>query len=295
MSETVEMKVITPDDARAILEEQERRIAEGEHNNRSVDERKLRQYANDMKRGHWPVNTCGIGFDTEGNLTNGRSRLWAIVKAGVPIKIAVFHGLNSKENRKVSSMDTEDCGRVRSVAQQLKLDGVEYADLMAASSRVIAMILTGSPEVRVSIMPAREILDEFGGHMRKLINVMGTNTRNLRSYLMGPLAIYRNSDKAKADEFALQWGERANLDKQSPVLALQRFFESPWSMGGGSERHISRYRHVALALFHFDAGSKVNTIRNSAIGCDWLRDLKPAVSKRVKSITGMDETAPANA
>lgn len=288
--ETVEMKVITPAEAKAILDEQERRIAEGEHTNRDVNDAAIARYANDIRRGHWPVNTHGIGFDTKGNLTNGRNRLWAIVRANLPIKTAVFYGLNPRGNGVISSMDTEDNGRPRTVAQQLKIDGVRYYELMAASSRVVASILCENQDLRLSVMPTREILDLFGTHMTKAIENSGGKNRSLRGHLIGPLAIYRSSDRAKADEFAQQWHERANLDRNSPILALQRYFESPSARGGSGDRQVGRYRHVALALYHFDAGAKINTIRNSNIGCDWLRELVPANTRKVRAMLGLAET-----
>jgi hypothetical protein len=289
MSETCEKVTITPALAKEILEEQERRIAEGEHNNRPTNKASIAKYVNDIRRGHWTVNTSGIGFDTRGNLTNGRNRLWAIVEAGRPVTTWVMRGLNAKGNGVVSSMDTEDNGRTRTVASQLHIDGLKYPELLSASVRVIAMMLTNDATAKVSIIPAREILDIYQTHLMKTLELCGARNRSLRGYILAPLAIYRAKDRAKADEFAAHWNERANLPSNSPILALQRYMEAQHGRTGRDEL-VSRYRHTSLALYHFDAGARVNTIRNSDIGCEWLRNLTPGNTRKVLDILGVDET-----
>jgi hypothetical protein len=118
---------------------------------------------------------------------------------------------------------------------------------------------------------------------------MKGKTQILRGYLLGPVAIYRAKERQKADEFCHDWLERANLDRDHPVLALARYFDSPTSKFGGSDGARARYQHVALALSHYDSGTKVNTIRNSDLGCEWLRSLSPANTRKVRDILGADD------
>jgi len=52
---------------------------------------KVDQYARDMLAGHWPLAGEGIRFDEADQLIDGRHRLRACVKAGVPFQTYVTH------------------------------------------------------------------------------------------------------------------------------------------------------------------------------------------------------------
>lgn len=77
-----------------------------EHNehNRQVKRNHVLQLAEQMKKGLWVTNNQTIGFDWNGNLTDGQHRLMAIVESGATITIGVTRNL-SPNAKKVTDRD----------------------------------------------------------------------------------------------------------------------------------------------------------------------------------------------
>ena len=61
--------------------------------NRNLREETVAKYARDMKDGNWETTHQGIAFYDDGTLADGQHRLHAVVKADVPVKFVVTHGL----------------------------------------------------------------------------------------------------------------------------------------------------------------------------------------------------------
>jgi hypothetical protein len=79
---------ITPEVAQQILDHH------SHPGNRVLRLRHRDGLAADMKAGRWRTTHQGIAFSRSGNLLDGRYRLWAIVIAGVPIKLHVVFNLD---------------------------------------------------------------------------------------------------------------------------------------------------------------------------------------------------------
>lgn len=103
----VRLETVTPYLAQKWLEKREI--------NRPLRERKVNQYAEDMLNGRWDETAQTISFNMEGKLFDGQHRLSAIVKSGVTVRLLVA--------RKVKQSGKYDIGLVRSIPDQLALDG----------------------------------------------------------------------------------------------------------------------------------------------------------------------------
>lgn len=121
----VDIRFVTPEMAKEWL-------ANTKRNNRSLRKGVVEKYVYDIKNNAWTVNSSAIGFDTDGNLTNGQHRLNAIVKADRGIYTLCIFGLP------IRSMDTEDVGASRGVNGALQIRGVENANAKKAIVQVIA-------------------------------------------------------------------------------------------------------------------------------------------------------------
>lgn len=99
---------ITPDLADLWLRKRNRQ-------NRGMGKNDASFYAEDMKQGNWSITNQGIGFDWDGNITDGQTRLEAIKIAGVSITMWVSTGEDPKNRLRV------DCGRKRSTAHYLQM------------------------------------------------------------------------------------------------------------------------------------------------------------------------------
>lgn len=110
---------ITPEGARTWLDS-------NVHNRRLFQER-VDTYARDIRAGKWYLTNDAITFDTDGKLSNGQHRLWAVVEADRPAEFLVLFGVEP-EAQKV--MDT---GRKRSATDMLTLEGEDDAKTLAAA------------------------------------------------------------------------------------------------------------------------------------------------------------------
>jgi hypothetical protein len=61
--------------------------------NRNLRDETVSKYARDMKEGNWETTHQGIGFYDDGTLADGQHRLHAVVRADVPVKFVVTHGI----------------------------------------------------------------------------------------------------------------------------------------------------------------------------------------------------------
>lgn len=292
MKETVSIETFTPEHAHTVMVEQEKLIADGAYKQRPLSEQTVNKYANDMKRGNWRTNGQGIEFDENGFLRNGRTRLWAVVRAGVPVAFTVYRGPSSVKNNgsEVSLSDSIDIGRSRSVGQQLSIDGLSNGQMVAAAIRAIAIIATRSRNTRVGIMPSREIYEIYGPQINKTFSALHSNPVRSRGFIIGPLAIYRSFAADKADDFADSYIRLENLDYKHPAMSLRRFFEN--NKGGGSDSVVRNVHATCLALYHFHKDSPVSTLRFSAIGVDWIHSEQGKKLQKIREIVGAEDLEP---
>lgn len=119
----VSLQTITPAKAAKLLEVNTR--------NRSLSAGRVADYADLMRRGEWIDGVADISVDADGVLQNGQHTLSAVVLSGVSIVATVKRGMN------IAGQDVTDAGRVRSVGDQLAIDGFSNAMQVAAIAKVI--------------------------------------------------------------------------------------------------------------------------------------------------------------
>lgn len=83
--------------------------------NRPIRQRWVDTLAVMIRKGEWKLTHQGIAFDMNGRLVDGQHRLYAIVKAGVPVPMNVAHGLEDGSYRFI------DGGLLRSWDDRIKL------------------------------------------------------------------------------------------------------------------------------------------------------------------------------
>lgn len=285
MKPKVEIETWTPTRAKTEMEEQEQRIAKGDYRNRPLSERTVNRYANDMRQGHWLVNNQGIGFDAEGNLLDGRHRLWAVVKSGASVDMLTFRGLESKKNGSgftVNPIDTIDCGRVRTMGNQFVIDGVRNAMVTASIVRAIAFAVCHPMDIKIGTVPGRAILDYYKGEL-EIISTIVVNKR-IRSAFIAPAVIYAKVKPRIASQFLKEFSTLVGLQDGSPVIALDAYARSHSGHAGTGDLKKALCA-TSLALYHYNNDTKVNMIRHSTIGMEWLqKEAKQAVGKILKFV-----------
>ncbi len=148
---------ITPDYARRILEEKNKR-------NRPINMRVVDHYVSMMKRGQWLPNGETIKFDRDGNLIDGQHRLKAVSKSNMTIDFYVVTNLDPM------TYGTIDQGRPRTIRDFFQHEGVlNYSRVAPLVRRYMQMILTTRPatcnassrEMKIS---SQDILDMYRQH-----------------------------------------------------------------------------------------------------------------------------------
>jgi hypothetical protein len=277
----------TPTLAKRELEEQEKRIAAGDYRNRKVNSLTVNRYANDMRQGHWMVTNQGIGFDAVGNLLDGRHRLWAVVKAGVPVDMLTFRGLEALKNgggMTINPQDAIDNGRVRSIGQQFGIDGISNAQVTASIIRAISLCSCYPKTTKIGTLPARAILNHYKEEIGKFVVLLANSRKGVRSAFMAPLIMFSKIKPRKADKFFRDFTTLVGLKDGSPVIALDAYARAHAGHAGTDELKLA-LGATSLALYHFDNDTSVNTIRHSTIGIDWLqKECKEDVARVLKSI-----------
>lgn len=285
---TTKIENITPEWACRELDKHEDELARGEYNQRPFSEGTAQGYAVAMQNDHWLVNGQGLMYDDKGRLRDGRHRLWAVVMSGKTVQMLVTRGCTDRQigDTIIHAVDTVDVGRVRTVAQQLSIDGVKMAANVSAACRAIARVCTGFPNARMTVIQVRQIHEMFSIQLEHVMEGLHRSGRLMTGYMLGPLCLYRNFKSGNADQFCWDYFTMENLPAGSPVIALQKYLLN--NIVSGSSRADHATRAVALALKHYDAGIKINALRFSAIGAEWLIEHNRPVVAKIRTILGMN-------
>jgi hypothetical protein len=97
--------------------------------NRPISTGTVAGYARDMKAGNWTITGASICFNVDDELVDGQHRLEACIQSRVNFLTIVVRGLPRGAERLM------DCGRMRSLADELAFEGVQAAVRTAAAAR----------------------------------------------------------------------------------------------------------------------------------------------------------------
>lgn len=192
---------------------------EANPNNRSIDDRKVEQYARDMVAGKWRLTNQGIGFGRDGNLYDGQHRLWAVYKAGVAVRMLVVTGLEPDARPAI------DVGKPRRVHDQLRMfGGVDRArDISAwanATARLVYDVSTSLSYDDVSAWLEANAADIAWG-----LNVMPKSSRRVfgSAPVMAALVFAHRKAPARLDEFAARVIGGENLARGEAAHTLREY------------------------------------------------------------------------
>lgn len=291
MNLKVNVETFTPEKAKEILEEQEKRIANGIFRQRKLSEDTVTQYARDMQAGNWIATNQGIYFDEQGNLRDGRHRLWAVVKSGITVEMLVMVGPAEFRHNGASFnvVDVIDKGRPRSNPQQLTIDGCTYATQKCAALRSVAMLISGDSTIKLGIIPMKQMLARLDRHIGILQDICDHSVRFSRGALMGPIAFYHLAAPEMAEKFFEGYYRKVNLANGSPILALDAYFRARGAQAG-SDVVMKGSQATALALYHWHRGAKINAIRNSSIGAEWLVEFCSKDTKKFRQMLSLPDS-----
>lgn len=206
---------VTPDMARRFLE--------GHENYRPLNAERVKQYAGDMKSGHWPFNGQTIAFDWHNKLGDGNTRLHACISADAGFETVIVWGIDP------AAFVVTDRHRPRSLRDELRHRGYSRGDLLAAALpfvwtweklRMLSRDTSGHPSTMVLLqcLDRNPTLPEFMHESKSLreLGLPNALTSSLRYILV------KSSSQEVADQFLGELGIGEMLAQTNPVFQLRK-------------------------------------------------------------------------
>jgi hypothetical protein len=228
---------------------------EGNTHNRSLKQRKVEQYAADMKAGKWRQTHQGIAFDGENTLIDGQHRLWAVIESDATVVMLVTHGL---------AIDTQaviDDHIHRTVLDQMQLAGdaeSHCGPLHVAASN--AMIWGPMPRSSVALT-RQEQMDFIKKHWTAIDAVVAMFIPAKRGISIAPVmaaccrAFYHVDVESIAAFANILFNGRVTQPRDNAAFLLREWLIRR-KAGGGGVANAEAYGKTARALKAFVANEK---------------------------------------
>jgi len=187
--------------------------------NRTVRPDKVGKLVGAMKEGKFKPNNDAICIDWNGVLINGHHRLNAVVLSFCTVEMYVIRGMDPE------IVTTMDQNARRSLADQLRMSGLDNSTQRAAIVSMVARIIVGTA---VELNDEAEYY-EWLAPVEKGVNAFfelgcAQSAAHMRTAkVAGPLVMAYKADPAKMTEFFVGLRDGANLSPRSPVLTLREF------------------------------------------------------------------------
>ena len=192
--------------------------------NRVLSRPVIAGYARQMRNGLWLANGDVIRFSDTGVILDGQHRLLAIVESGVTLDLWVARGLP------MAAQVTMDLQRKRTAGDSLGLEGYMNGNALAALVRMVYRWDFGERSLygfsgSTNHLSTSEVLEVVRGDKDPYSEtVVRSRTSLLPPRALGTLSILANrTDALLANHFIQSFHDGANLEPDSPILALRKY------------------------------------------------------------------------
>ena len=213
----IKLVTVTPDMAFEMLEKNTM--------NRNIDEKRVRQYAKDMKGGRWQLNGTTIVFADDGTLLDGQHRLWAVTEANVPVQLLIVY------NADKDSIVTMDIGKVRTASNIMQIERSTHSVTAAMLTKLLWLhdfmdsnLSPATCRMDVSNDDLRTFYNERKEMIECAANLAGHGAHHfVKSHMalafcvIGRSTVHR--DKLKSFFETLKTG--SNIDMKHPIMTLR--------------------------------------------------------------------------
>lgn len=232
-------ELITPELAKCLLA--------NNINNRSKKEARVSFYAKEMKEGRWKEDTGEtIKIAKNGLILDGQHRLFAIVKANVPIFMHIAYGL---DNDVFSVIDT---GIIRSSRDVFKISGVTNYNHIPSIITTYTTLNSRARKNNQKTLSNAEILDIFNSDVFFWEQIAFNSVALYRKFnqilpasvIGGFLSVLIKIDNFKAYDFLNQLCTGENISNSSIYLLRSRLISEKVS----TKRHNMNlnYKHALI-------------------------------------------------
>lgn len=196
--------------------------------NRPLNDRKVIEYAHEMKRGNWQINNDAICFDTKGKLLNGQHRLCAVIKSGITVDLLIARNMDA-DSFKV--MDTQ---KSRTASDILCIEGIPNANKVAATAKFIlnferSAFSDASSSTRRKVgLTNSDISDFVNKNTEKIADALGYGHRKENrglvpsATLCGLFYIFAKKDDDMADDFCDKLITGASISIDNPIYVVRQ-------------------------------------------------------------------------
>jgi hypothetical protein len=199
------------------------KLLQANTHNRSVSASRVRQYAADMRKGHWVFNGEAIKIAIDGQILDGQHRLLAVLDADATIETVLITGLPPV------AQETMDQGRPRTFADVLKLRGeADYFNL-AAAIRIVGLYERDGLPYKAAFRDALTVHEcirtlERNPGIRDSVKLAGQLRRSSLvavSTIAALHYLFASVSETDADDFITKLLRGENLTHDSPVYVLR--------------------------------------------------------------------------
>lgn len=228
--------------------------------NRSRSQTAINTYASDIAGGRWQLNGEAIKVSKDGLLNDGQHRCAAIVQAARPIKTMIVFGCER------DSRLTLDQGKARTPGDYLAMEGVEYANLVAAVASFIWQYEThGELKYHQRDKPTKQqIRETMHSHPGILDSVKkvpsnGVNLVGGKSLITFCHYLIAQAHGAEADTFIGRLVRGDGLEIDDPVFTARNSLMK--NRGGRGVKANDKARTILKAWSLFRDSRKAKVIR----------------------------------
>lgn len=170
-------------------------------NNRHIEERRVNEYAREMKCGDWILTHQGIAFGKNGALIDGQHRLMAIIRANIPVKMTVTRDVDEK------SLFVLDIGRARSSRDIASLNNEpDYVVKSLAAANTLLQVY-GVPTHTCTAKTQIEFVNANSDVFYNMICVLEGRTKQIHAILQSAIfaALVNNVSSEALRKLARLW------------------------------------------------------------------------------------------
>lgn len=241
--------------------------------NRRLSLAKIKEYADQMKKGNWSLNGATICFSIDGRLLDGQHRLNAVIQSGVAVAMSVVRGVEDE-----NAFLTYDVGLKRNVSQEASLRGIKSANNIAAIAKKLLTYERTEDKARFSLrnttklsLAQRDILQYLEQNLEEIESMFEQIRRSLPyrncgsgSSLVAALMICKRQNSNVTQSFIEGLITGCSLPLNSPIGLLRDKF-----MDGSKKRNLNHETEVMAltikAWNKYAAGKQMKTLR-------WVQD-----------------------
>lgn len=260
----------TPADALELLGGDAR---ERNQDNRSLSDRIVTRYGNDMTAGRWRLTHQCIAVGPDGRLVDGQHRLEGIIKTGVAVTVIL--AIYRDEKTAELARQCVDTGRARRCGDALEIAGVVKRGLGKRVSSILAALAAISEPDRFGGHTTADLKARYDLEKPAVDFAAGLAHRTFGAPIAAAFAYAFPVNAAATQAFAKQVTEKVGIEADSAAFHFVRMFANGLPHGQTSKEKVDRveasHKVLRLIQMHIER-EKFSKFQTSTKGLDYFRN-----------------------